>query len=294
MFRKLSALPANLSRLPEVAGCYRETDQWLIVTLAYLGLRDLHFPFTLRLRTGELLTFEERIDVVIFWMVFVRHHYPVNASDRIIVDIGANIGIFTIYAARQAPGARIIAVEPFHDTCRRLRKHLENNRIAERVTVLNCAIAAEKGWGEMDSAQGIPSQYRRVHSEETASLNTRHRGLAALQKGPGVPVENKTLADVLEAAAVDNVDLLKMNIHGNEYAVLMKTPAEVLRRFRRIAVQYHELPLAAKMGKAQLFSNLGNSGFRLVSDRDTHRGSGLVVFSVDTSCNTLLVATPTA
>jgi FkbM family methyltransferase len=281
MLNKLSDLPAHLLRLPEVAGCYRETDEWLPITLAYLGLRDMRFPFNLRLRSSEILTFEERIDLVIFWMVFVRHHYPVDASDRVIVDIGANIGIFTIYAARQAPDARIIAVEPFPGTLNRLQKHLEDNRIARRVTVLNCAVAAETGRGEMDSAEGIPSQYRRVRSEGTATLNKRHRGAAALEKLPGVSVENNTLADVLELAAVDRVDMMKMNIHGNEYAVLMNTPAEVLHRFKRIAVQYHELPLAAKMGKAQLFFSLAKSGFRLVSDKDTHRGSGLAVLCAD-------------
>jgi FkbM family methyltransferase len=228
-----------------------------------------------------MLTLEERTDLVIFWMVFVRHHYPVDPSDKVIVDVGANIGIFTIYAARQSPGARIIAVEPFPETCSRLKKHLADNRIGERVSVLNYAIAAESGRGEMDSAQGIPSQYRRVHSEDTGTLNTKHRGLAALKNGPGVSVENRTLADVLELAAVDSADLMKMNIHGNEYAVLMNTPAEVLRRFNRIAVQYHELPLAAKMGKAQLFFSLGQKGFRLVSDKDSRRGSGLAVFSSD-------------
>jgi FkbM family methyltransferase len=253
MFKKLLALPENLLRLPEVAGCYRETDEWLTVTLAYLGLRKLHFPYTVRLRSGEALTLEERTDLVIFLMVFVHHHYPVDASDRVIVDVGANIGIFTIYAARQAPGARIIAVEPFPDTLSRLQKYLQDNRLADRVTVLNCAIAAETGRGEMDSAEGIPSQYRRIHSEDTATLNISHRGVAALEKAPGIPVENRTLTDVLELATVDKVDLMKMNIHGNEYAVLMKTPAGVLRRFKRIAVQYHELPAAANMDKTNCF-----------------------------------------
>lgn len=281
MFKKLLALPAYLLRLPEVADCCRETDEWLTVTLAYLGLKELRFPFNLRLRSGEILTFEERIDLVVFWMVFVRHHYPVNSSDRVILDVGANIGIFTIYAARQSPGARIIAVEPFPDTRSRLQRHLEENRLVERVTVLDCALAAETGRGEMDSAKGIPSQYRRIHSEETATLNAKHRGSAARDELPGVPVETRTLADILELATADNIDLMKMNIHGIEYAVLMKTAAGVLQRFKRIAVQYHELPAAANMGKAQLFSYLGRSGFRLVSDRDTRGGSGLAVLSAD-------------
>ena len=84
-------------------------------------------------------------------------------------------------------------------------------------------------------------------------MNISHRGVAALEKAPGIPVENRTLTDVLELATVDKVDLMKMNIHGNEYAVLMKTPAGVLRRFKRIAVQYHELPAAANMDKTNCF-----------------------------------------
>jgi len=280
MFKKVLVLLTNLSRLPEILGCCRETHQWPAVTLAYLGLKELHFPYNLRLRSGEALTLRDRIDIVVFWMVFVRRHYPVNASDRVIIDVGANIGLFTIYAARQVPGVRIIAVEPFPETCRRLRRHVEDNRLAYRVIVLNCAVAEETGWGEMDSAEGIPSQYRRIYCEVTATLNVKHRGIAALDKVPGVPVENRTLADILELANADNVDLMKMNIHGSEYAVLMKTPARVLQRFGRIAVQYHELPAAVKMGKTQLFSYLGKCGFRLVCDKDTRRGAGLAVLSI--------------
>jgi len=280
MFKKVLALLTNLSRLPEMLGCYRETHEWLAVTLAYLGLRKLPSPFNLHLRSGETLTLEERIDMVIFWLVFVRRHYPVNASDRVIIDVGANIGLFTIYAARQAPGAKIIAIEPFPETCRRLRRQVEDNHFADRVTVLNCAVAEKTGWGEMDSAEGIPSQYRRIRSEVTATLNAKHRGGAALEELPGVPVENRTLADILELAGADNVDLMKMNIHGSEYAVLMNTPARVLQRFRRIAVQYHELPAAVEMGKTQLFSYLGKNGFRLVCDKDTRGGSGRAVLSI--------------
>ncbi len=279
MFKKALVLLTSPSRLLEILVCRRETKQWLAVTFAYLGLRELPFPYNLRLRTSEELTLKERIDIVIFWLVFVRRHYPVVASDRVIVDVGANIGLFTIYAARQLPDARIIAVEPFPDTCRRLQQHVEDNRLARRVTVLNCAVAEETGQGEMDAAAGIPSQYRRIHHEATATLNVKHRGPAALDMAPGVLVENKTLGEILELTNTDNVDLMKMNIHGSEYPVLMKTPAAVLQRFRRIAVQYHELPASAKTGKNELFSHLEKIGFRIVSDHDTHRSVGLAVLS---------------
>lgn len=269
----------NLSRLPEIAKCYRETEQWQTAFRSYLDMGGRSFPYLLRLRSGTTLTLREHNDVIIFWLVFVRQHYPVLPSDRVVLDVGANIGIFTIYAAREAPAARIIAVEPFPATRERLQVHLEDNRLTSRVTVLNCAVAQEAGRGEMDSVEGIPSQYRRIRSEKTESLNIRHRGAAGLQSGPGISVEQKTLAEILEVAGEDAIDLMKMNIHGMEYSVLMNTPAAILRRIKRITVQYHTMPSSSGIGKTQLFSHLNNCGFRLVNDYDTQRGSGLAVLS---------------
>src|SRR5260370_28956649 len=101
---------ANLKRLPEVFTCIKETTHWLPLILAYLGLRSLACPFELRLRSGEVLTLRERMDLVIFWLIFARRHYPVRSSDRVIIDIGANIGLFTLYASREAPAARIVSI----------------------------------------------------------------------------------------------------------------------------------------------------------------------------------------
>jgi hypothetical protein len=42
--------------------------------------------------------------------VFVRHHYPVESSDRLVIDVGENIGLFTAYAARQAASPQVVAI----------------------------------------------------------------------------------------------------------------------------------------------------------------------------------------
>ena len=151
---------SNLSRLPEVLRCRKETRSWPTITLGYLGMQHLRFPYSFSLRTGETVVLHEQTDLIIFWLIFVRRHYPVQTSDRLIVDIGANIGLFSIYAAREAPSCRIFAVEPFPETCLRLRDHIKQNRLEDRVTILNFALEQERGLGNMDSGDGIPSQYR--------------------------------------------------------------------------------------------------------------------------------------
>lgn len=270
---------ASLRRIPEIFAGARETRQWFAITLDYLKLRPVKYPYELRLRSGERVILREHIDVVVFWMVFSRQHYPVAASHRVIVDIGANIGMFTLYAARQAPASRIIAVEPFPDTRERLKDLVETNRLADRVTILNCAVAGDAGEGTMDSAQGIPSQYRRIYSPATVTLNARHRGPAgAKQDDSGVPVRTETLGHVLDIAGA-TIDLVKMNIHGSEYDVLLHSDPNILQRCRQIEVQYHELPAEMHLGKEQIFEHLQQLGFTLMTDDDTHRGSGLAVFA---------------
>lgn len=272
--------PARLRRATEILACSRETGQWLAISLDYLGLRPVTYPYELQLRGGDRLVLREHTDVVVFWMVFARQHYPVAASHRVIVDLGANIGMFTLYAARRAPTARIVAVEPFPDTRDRLEELVETNHLRDRVTILNCAIAGTEGRRTMDSGGGIPSQYRRLYSPETRTLNSQHRGpVGATQDDSGVPVRTETLGQLLDSAGVTVVDLVKMNIHGSEYDVLMSTDPSVLERCRQIAVQYHELPAEMGLGKEQIFERLRQLGFTLMVDDDTHCGSGLAVFA---------------
>jgi len=270
----------DLRRVSEILVCSRETSQWFSVALDYLGLRKLPYPYELRLRTGEGIVLREHTDAIVFWTVFARRHYPVTASHHVIVDVGANIGMFTLYAARKARQARIISIEPFPDTRLHLEKMVKANHLDDRVTILDCAISSHAEERRMDSAIGIPSQYRRIFAPETKTLNMRHRrSTAALQKDAGVPVRTETLGYVLDRTGVDVVDLVKMNIHGSEYDVLLSTDPRILQRCREIAVQYHEMPAEMRLGKQQIFDHLGQLGFRLISDRDTKSGSGLAILA---------------
>ena len=279
MKRSAFSLLANAGRVPEIVACIRETDQWLAVTLAYVGLRPLKYPYELRLKTKHSITLREHTDLVVFWMVFARRHYPVRAADRVIIDVGANIGLFTLYATRQAPKAKIIAIEPFPDTRQALLGLIDRNGLRGRVTVLDNAVTGASGAGVMDSAVGIPSQYRRIYSPTTTRLNAQHRGPAGmLESADGEPVRTGTLSEALDSANISVADLVKMNIHGSEYEVLMSMPASSLRRCKRIAVQYHELPAELRLGKRELFEHLRKAGFRLISERDTRGGSGLALF----------------
>jgi FkbM family methyltransferase len=265
-------------RLPETARCKRLTAQWFTLSTAYSSIVKLHYPFAVRLYSGQTLVLREFTDVITFWLVFVRGHYPVDSLDKTIIDVGANIGVFTLYAARCAPMARIISAEPFPDTAERLKETIQANGIGNRVFVVNSAITGTTGTVLMDRSVGVPSQYRSVLSDVPRSLNKNYKQQAQVQES--IYVSTMTLEELLDIQNLNNVDLLKMNIHGNEYEVLLSSSPSVLRRFRRVALQYHEIPKQLGISKKDLFRQLQNAGFTLISDTDTGRGAGRAILSL--------------
>jgi FkbM family methyltransferase len=161
---------------------------------------------------------------------------------------------------------------------------VERNRLRDSVTILDCALAETSGMASMDAAEGIPSQYRRIYSEATKTLNLKHRGIHGMgETERGIALRKSTIGEMLEEAKIASADLVKMNIHGSEYEVLLSAPPEVLRRCGRIALQYHELPSNSNLNKEDIFKHLARAGFVLALDEDTGRGVGRAILELGTN-----------
>lgn len=74
-------------------------------------------------------------------MLFLLHALQPEVT---FVDVGANVGAYTILAAKVA-GARAIAFEPLPETADRLRDQVQINRVETTVDVRNMGIGAQRG-----------------------------------------------------------------------------------------------------------------------------------------------------
>ncbi|HLH03651.1 MAG TPA: FkbM family methyltransferase [Bryobacteraceae bacterium] len=238
----------HLERLPEVWRCSRETADWPKLFSAYIGLKRT-LPFTIALRSGSF-EFDEASDIPTFWQVFFRNVYPVYPDDRIIVDAGANIGSFSLYALENAPSCRLISIEPAPDTFARLRGLIEAHHLESRCTLYQAALGDRDGETCIRLAPG--SQFRRTGAD-------------------GHPVPMYRLESLLPADT--EIDFLKLDIEGGEYTVLRSTPPQVLRRFRRIVMEYHPAEPARNAIEPLL-----SAGFRILRQQDDGNGYGLVSF----------------
>jgi FkbM family methyltransferase len=150
-------------------------------------------------------------------------HFYQPAPGDTIVDAGANVGIFTFWASRQNPRGRILALEPFPENFALLERNVAFNRLAG-VTSFQVALGGTAGQGVMQAGVGRSLDHR----------------LCPESTGGGEAVGVVSLGDLFGMAKSDSIAFLKMDIEGSEHDAFMKSDTALFRRFRRIAVEYHD------------------------------------------------------
>jgi FkbM family methyltransferase len=130
----------------------------------------------------------------------------VGTKDRpfVFVDIGANVGLFSLYVAATARSARILAIEPEPGNFARLVFNIAANP-GLPITPLALAL------GEAEATVRI-------------LLNARDRGGTRMAVGAhvgGVEVRCRPLSAVVTEAGFAGIDALKIDVEGAEDKVLV-------------------------------------------------------------------------
>lgn len=94
----------------EVARLVRDTKDPVRQLQVFLGFKELKEGQAVELRSGYQIPISSIHDFQqIYWDCWVRKSYSVKPTDKIIFDIGANIGCFALYALVKSPQSRVYA-----------------------------------------------------------------------------------------------------------------------------------------------------------------------------------------
>ena len=172
-----------------------------------------------------------------------------------VLDLGAHKGSFTVRAALAGPKTRVYAVEPEPENLRYLNANIALNRL-QNVVVHAAAVSAEPGEALLYVAG------------RGSGTNSLLRGLVKGDTGVSVAVATIRLDDLLERAG-GQVDLMKMDVEGAEYAVLHTVSSTALRRIHRIVLEYHDVAgLDAEAVRDDLQRHLQGNGFECAAAKD--------------------------
>jgi FkbM family methyltransferase len=182
----------------------------------------------------------------------------------VFMDVGANIGIYSIAAAvRMAGRGTVYAFEPHKVNALTLMKNVQANALGRQITVLSCALSDKQGMIEFN--------YHSLASASTAS-QLGHRRVAGTTADFD-PVASETVyATTVDAliglGAITPPTLVKIDVDGNEVAIL-RGMAELLRSPRRPRSLQVELNVGEQ---AAIVGLLADCGYALSSRHLTYAG----------------------
>lgn len=149
-------------------------------------------------------------------------------ENSVLIDIGANIGVFSIFAFMNT-NSKIIAIEPHPDNYALLLQNMELNHIDNIITI--------------NSAVGERNESRFLEIGQTLS------GCRLIPSGNSVPTMKKSievdcqnLIDILQNSNIDlekNSAFIKLDCEGSEYEILENIDDETFSKIKVISMEYH-------------------------------------------------------
>ncbi|MDQ3935825.1 MAG: FkbM family methyltransferase [Actinomycetota bacterium] len=144
----------------------------------------------------------------------------IGREPRRVVDLGANVGFFGIHTLATYPGASVVGFEPDPDNAASMRAAIRLNGLEDRWELIEAAASNEDGELRFYGGRGSNSRLAREGEVEVEGTVT-------------VPA-----VDVFRW--LDDVDLLKIDIEGGEWAIL-GDPRFARARPRAVVLEYHSL-----------------------------------------------------
>jgi FkbM family methyltransferase len=215
------------------------------------GLRTLNFRdgLTLLCRSGT------REWDVIHELIFAGGYgralsYLKEQSGRpVVLDLGGNIGVFSLLAARQQPASLIHAYEPGPPNYRLFEMNcLANPGLAENIQLHKEAVA-----GQNRRAQWFFD-----------NANPGGSGLYG-NGAAGQEVQIRSFAEIVAELGTE-IALVKIDIEGAEYELLAGSGPETWAKIRAVSLELHHDP-AGKISQTNFLDRMREYGFQIEAEK---------------------------
>ena len=149
---------------------------------------------------------------------------PQDIDAKVILDIGANIGIASNYLSKRFPGAKIFAFEPVPGNFALLGRNVES---LGNVRPVNKALGAKDGSLEM------------FHSDTEMNLGGFSFHQAGSNAEQRLRVEVREARSMMRELGIESADVIKIDTEGSEYDILTNLGHDFLGKVKWIYGELH-------------------------------------------------------
>lgn len=214
--------------------------------LKYLTKADTKIH-RLKLRNGlNLNVNKNQGDLTTLFEVFIDEDYNFGNRDNRkinIIDIGANVGFFSLYIAKKYPDSRIFSFEPFPDTFLRLNEHIKLNNI-NNIKTYNIAVSDFDGKSKF-------------YSFEWSGCNTLIDGEFDESQSKVTEVNCVKFEKLRELTSAGKFDFAKIDCEGSEYPMLLNSSEESIKAVKKYIIEVHNSENYSKEDLVIKFRSLG-------------------------------------
>ncbi len=155
------------------------------------------------------------------WMIqeYSKKNFELN-DDDIVVDVGAHIGLFALYASQFSKNGKILCFEPIKQNYELLVENIKSNNI-KNIFPFNYAVSKE-------------SSSVKIYLNEDDSGHSMF-----LESENYVIVKSKSLSDIFHENNIEKCDFLKLDCEGAEYEIINSLSSEFLNKIKKSVIEYH-------------------------------------------------------
>jgi 31-O-methyltransferase len=220
---------------------------------------------------------------------YLRHGIELRDGDCVF-DVGANIGLASIFFCKERRAIRIFAFEPSPAAYECLKANLELHRALQESSArtFECGLSREPGTAEFTFYPGnsVMSGFHADLEKDRAATKTfmvnsgfapRHAELflGSKFKSETFPCRLRTLSDVVDEERVTRIDLLKVDVEKSERDVLAGIRDNHWGLIRQVVLEVHDEDGALD----EVQGMLAKRGFATTAEQDPQL-KGTTIFSV--------------
>lgn len=194
---------------------------------------NLQKPIILRSNTSDRSIFNE---------VFLKkgYQFSLDYPPKVIIDAGANIGLFSVLMANLYPQAKILAIEPDPDNFKHLKK---NTDFYTQINLLNYGL-----WSKNTVLEIIDENFGKSGTRVKEAGPDSNSSLKAI-----------SIPELMNNFNLNRIDLLKIDIEGSEKELFSRNEDQWLPKTKTLIIELHDkmVPGCSKV----FFKKLSNYNF---------------------------------